>query len=84
MKGDPAMSATAYAPTSRPPHSHRPASLGARLFAALRSGWDRLERRRKLRATIHTLHGLPDRTLKDIGLDRSQIESVVRERMSRR
>ncbi len=39
-----------------------------------------LERERRLRATIRELHGLNDRTLKDIGLQREDIEVVVRDR----
>lgn len=33
--------------------------------------------------TIRTLHSLSDRTLKDIGIDRSTIESCMYERMAR-
>ena len=36
------------------------------------------------RATLHILHSLNDRTLKDIGMDRSEIESVVYTRAKER
>lgn len=37
-----------------------------------------LRRRRNLNATIKELHSLSDRELKDIGMHRSQIESIAR------
>jgi uncharacterized protein YjiS (DUF1127 family) len=39
--------------------------------------WTRYWTRRAEHATIGILHALDDRTLKDIGLDRSEIESAV-------
>ena len=59
----------------------RPAPASLPLFAraamAARSAWQGYRQRRRLKDTIITLEGLDDRTLKDIGLDRSEIESVV-------
>ena len=52
----------------------------SRLLEAVQSVWTRLERERRLRATIRELHGLNDRTLRDIGLQREDIEAVVRDR----
>lgn len=40
--------------------------------------WQTLLYRRRVRATERTLLGLSDRTLKDIGLHRSEIHSLVR------
>jgi uncharacterized protein YjiS (DUF1127 family) len=42
--------------------------------------WRAYRRRRAERATIATLNGLGDNVLHDIGIDRSEIESVVRTR----
>jgi uncharacterized protein YjiS (DUF1127 family) len=43
----------------------------------LQRAWRNYWRRRAARATLQILHALDDRTLKDIGIDRSEIESVV-------
>jgi uncharacterized protein YjiS (DUF1127 family) len=42
-----------------------------------RRAWTGYWTRRAEHATVAILHSLNDRTLKDIGLDRSEIESVV-------
>jgi uncharacterized protein YjiS (DUF1127 family) len=60
------MSRLAFAPTPR-------------ATRAARTIWTAIQRGRRLRATIRELHGLNDRTLKDIGLRREDIEAVVRE-----
>lgn len=53
----------------------------------MKARWDAHWRRRAARATIYMLHQLDDRALHDIGLDRSEIESLVcgkpRERVHR-
>ena len=49
---------------------HRLAETGKGLWRAYR-------RRRAERATIATLHALGDNVLHDIGIDRSEIESVA-------
>ncbi len=41
------------------------------------AAWAAWRRRRRLKATARILHGLSDRTLKDIGVERSEIDSVV-------
>jgi uncharacterized protein YjiS (DUF1127 family) len=43
----------------------------------LRGWWDAYWQRRAKRATVFMLQGLDDRVLSDIGIDRSEIESVV-------
>lgn len=48
-----------------------------RLSQRLKARWQAFRLRRRLRATLFTLQALDDRTLSDIGLDRSEIESVV-------
>jgi uncharacterized protein YjiS (DUF1127 family) len=53
--------------------AHRVADLGKGL-------WQAYWRRRAERATINLLHSLGDKVLHDIGIDRSEIESVVRTR----
>ena len=64
-------------------HSHDlairtgPASLVGRLSDAVRSAWAGYWTRRAERATVLVLRSLDSRTLKDIGLHRSEIESVV-------
>jgi uncharacterized protein YjiS (DUF1127 family) len=47
------------------------------LAARLKAGWQAFLLRRRLKATVFTLQALDDRTLSDIGLGRSEIESVV-------
>lgn len=59
-----------FAPTKAP---MRPAML----VALITAGWRRLLRRRRQRATARTLQGLSDRTLRDVGLNRSEIEAVA-------
>lgn len=49
----------------------------ARLRAALSRLMLRVQRAQRLRATTRALQGLSDRTLKDIGIDRSEIPSFV-------
>ena len=52
-------------------------SVGRRMADMTRHAWSRYWTRRAERAAIAVLHTLDDRSLKDIGLDRSEIESVV-------
>jgi uncharacterized protein YjiS (DUF1127 family) len=49
----------------------------SRVADAVRSAWVRYWTRRAERATVLVLRSLDSRTLKDIGLHRSEIESVV-------
>lgn len=51
-----------------------------RITEAVRLTWKAIETERRLRATIRELHVLNDRTLRDIGLERADIEARVRER----
>ena len=53
------------------------AAIGARFLA----WWQRRRHRAHLRATIASLHNLSDSTLADIGLQRGDIATRVRERM---
>jgi len=56
-------------------------SSTAHRLADLSKGlWQAYRRRRSERATINALHALGDSVLHDIGIDRSEIESVVRTR----
>lgn len=50
------------------------------LGAWIRASMARIVARRRMRATIRSLQGLDDRMLKDIGLDRLEIESAARTR----
>jgi uncharacterized protein YjiS (DUF1127 family) len=55
--------------------------IGHKVLNRTRRAWSRYWTRRAARATVAILHALDDRTLKDIGLDRSEIESVVHGRV---
>ena len=55
-------------------------SIGHRLSDLGKGAWRAYWRRRSERATIALLHSLKDNVLHDIGIDRSEIESVVRTR----
>lgn len=68
----------AYIDTSRFParSSSHPAGLFARAWAAYGAA-------RQRRAAVAALHGLDDRSLRDIGLDRSEIEWAVNGRNGR-
>jgi uncharacterized protein YjiS (DUF1127 family) len=57
----------------------RSLELGSVLGNRTKAAWQRYRVWRHRRATARALEGLSDRTLKDIGLDRSEIESVSRE-----
>lgn len=69
------------------PHVERrrrsPQSLAARLWRGLRALWRasaaRARERKLARETYDTLHSLDAHTLHDLGLDRSEIESVAAE-----
>jgi uncharacterized protein YjiS (DUF1127 family) len=52
-------------------------SVSHKMIAATRRVWARYWTQRAARATAGVLHTLDDRALKDIGLDRSEIESVA-------
>ena len=52
-------------------------SLSRRISDAVKGAWVGYWTHRAERATVFALHALDDRTLKDIGMDRSEIESVV-------
>ena len=53
------------------------AELAALVFAAAGKGWRAYARWRERRAAVQELHALDDRTLRDIGISRSEIEWVV-------
>ena len=55
-------------------------ALVGRVGAAVLKWWNQVQKARRLRATIRTLHRLNDHSLRDIGLERDDIERVVRER----
>ena len=55
---------------------HVPQSLH-RFTAVLKSGWQTYWRGRARRATVRLLQSLDDRALHDLGMDRSEIGSVV-------
>jgi uncharacterized protein YjiS (DUF1127 family) len=65
-------------------HARRPmgrpagrGSVGRKMADMTRHAWTLYWTRRAERAAIAVLYALDDRALKDIGLDRSEIESVV-------
>ena len=53
------------------------ASAFSRNAIKLQTWWLALARRRRIRKTAQILDGLDDRMLKDIGLNRSEIESYA-------
>lgn len=55
-------------------------TIGRKVVDVTLRAWAAYWARRAEHATIAILHGLDDRALKDIGLDRSEIESVVHRR----
>jgi len=61
-------------PRRSPPRS---ASLRWRIRHAVQDVWRGYWRRRAQRATLFMLQSLDDRTLKDLGIDRSEIEAVA-------
>ena len=67
--------------TTSPSNSHTPS---LRLAQYLRQLWRAYWAHRARRASIVLLSSLDDRTLADIGLARSEIESVVREKSKHR
>ena len=67
------MSRTALAPAT---HSAR-TTLPARFRAGAGRWWRSYREKRLMGATIRALQSLDNRALKDIGLDRSEIESVA-------
>jgi uncharacterized protein YjiS (DUF1127 family) len=52
-------------------------AIGHRLLAATRVAWTRYWTHRAARATFGILFRLDDRALKDLGLNRSEIERVA-------
>ncbi len=64
------------------PPAARPAKvlLIGRLVAVTRTLWNNFQEERRLSATMRTLHRLNDHSLRDIGLERDNIDPVVRSR----
>lgn len=60
---------------SSPHRAHAAPSHGIANF--LTTAWRRFRQQRRRRATMHILYKLDDRSLKDIGLTRSEIEPAV-------
>ena len=58
--------------------------LGRVASHAIVRGWRELRQRRRDRITRRVLDGLDDRTLRDIGIDRSEIASAVATRSRQR
>ena len=69
------MMSNSHAMFRTPSTSARPDTHG--LGSLLKSGWDAYWKRRARRATVMMLRSLDDRSLHDIGVDRSEIESIV-------
>jgi uncharacterized protein YjiS (DUF1127 family) len=59
-------------------------SVSRKVADVTRHAWSRYWTRRAERAAVAVLHTLDDRALKDIGLDRSEIESMVRAQAAER
>lgn len=56
------------------------ASFFGRSVTIARWLWDRVQEKRRLRATIRALDRLSDASLRDIGLERGEIHQVYRSR----
>ena len=50
------------------------------LVGATRTLWHSFQKERRLSATVRTLHRLNDHSLRDIGLERDNIGTVIRSR----
>jgi uncharacterized protein YjiS (DUF1127 family) len=61
-----------------PTAPHQSRSLAHHVLGLARRAWTAYWTRKAEQATLVILRSLDDRTLKDIGMDRSEIESVVR------
>lgn len=59
-------------------------SLLAKTAAHVTGAFQRLKQERMIKATIRQLEDLDDATLRDIGVNRSEIESAVRSRFKAR
>ena len=70
--------------TTASPSDSLALNMGLRLAQFLRDLWRAYWAHRAQRASIVLLSSLDDRTLADIGLGRSEIESVVREKSRQR
>jgi uncharacterized protein YjiS (DUF1127 family) len=71
--------ALAPRPCSEHLTTSRAARLAGRIRCSLSTVWRNYWRRRVDRAAIFMLQSLDNRMLKDIGIDRSEIASVVRD-----
>jgi uncharacterized protein YjiS (DUF1127 family) len=58
-------------------HRQGHTSVGRKVAHLTKRAWSCYWTRRAANATVAVLHALDDRALKDIGLDRSEIKSVV-------
>lgn len=55
------------------------ATISSRIAVVGKGWWWRIRKAYRRRATVRALQGLEDRTLKDIGLTRSEIDSIARD-----
>ena len=74
------MTHVVFSPAARPTK----VLLIGRLVAATRTLWNSFQKERRLSATMRTLHRLNDHSLRDIGLERGNIESMARSRFLER
>ena len=73
------MMSNTHAISATPSISARPAAqgIGQAIGLILKRGWEAYWRRRAKRTAVMMLHALDDHCLHDIGVDRSEIESVI-------
>ena len=74
------MTHVVFSPAARPTKL----LLIGRLVAATRTLWNIFQKERRLSATVRTLHRLNDHSLRDIGVERDNIESMARSRFLER